>query len=190
LTVSNIKKKPYLVYFVFLLETTQTALTGADVHYWFIKGFGNEEQLKDSHYAPIDIAIMHSIISLIVQEYFCYRIWTLNRRWSWFCVIIAIVRSFPILPEQAGMTLPEYRLQSSNRLEQLGVGLWQALYHCFRVSCLTAFQSVILGRYAVSKTALYVRNPVSSGSPHRLIVYCISYGRSRVHLRTFSLPSQ
>jgi hypothetical protein len=32
------------------------------------------------------------------------------------------------------MTLPEYRLQSSNRLEQLGVGLWQALYRCFRVS--------------------------------------------------------
>lgn len=95
--VLNIEEKPYLAYFVFLLETAQTALTGADVHYWFINGFGNEEQLKDSHFAPIDIAIMHSIISLIVQEYFCYRIWTLNRRLSWFCVIIAIVRSFPIL---------------------------------------------------------------------------------------------
>jgi len=89
--------KPYLAYFVFLLETAQTALTGADVHYWFIQGFGNEEQLKDSHFAPIDVAIMHSIISLIVQGYFCYRIWTLNRRLSWFCVIIAIVRSFLIL---------------------------------------------------------------------------------------------
>lgn len=51
------------------------------------------ECLKDSHYAPIDIAIMHSIISLVVQEYFCYRIWTLNRRLSWFCIVIAIVRS-------------------------------------------------------------------------------------------------
>jgi glucose uptake protein GlcU len=40
---------------------------------------------------------MHSIISLIVQEYFCYRIWTLNKRLSWLCVIIAIVRSFFIL---------------------------------------------------------------------------------------------
>ena len=97
LAASNIEKKPYLAYFVFLLETAQTALTGADVHYWFIQGFGNQEQLKDSHYAPIDIAIMHAIISLIVQEYFCYRIWRLNRRLSWFCVIIAIVRSFPIL---------------------------------------------------------------------------------------------
>ncbi|KAF8489810.1 hypothetical protein F5888DRAFT_1869716 [Russula emetica] len=83
--------KPQLAYFVFLLETVQTALTGADVHYWFIQGFGNVEQLKDSHYAPIDIPIVDSIISLVVQEYFCYRIWTLNRRLLWPCVAIAIV---------------------------------------------------------------------------------------------------
>ncbi|KAF8470500.1 hypothetical protein DFH94DRAFT_685127 [Russula ochroleuca] len=71
-------------------STLVDALTAADLHYWFIQGFGNVERLKDSHYAPIDIAIMHSIISLIVQEYFCYRIWTLNKRLSWLCVIIAI----------------------------------------------------------------------------------------------------
>jgi hypothetical protein len=70
---------------------------GADLYYWFIQGFGDVERLKDSHFAPIDIAIMHSIISLVVQEYFCYRIWTLNRRLSWFCVVIAIVRSLPFL---------------------------------------------------------------------------------------------
>ncbi|KAF8489812.1 hypothetical protein F5888DRAFT_1744712 [Russula emetica] len=110
-----------LAYFVFLLETVQTALTGADVHYWFIKGFGNEEQLKDSHYAPIDIAIMHSIISLIVQEYFCYRIWTLNRQLSWFCVITAIVAV----------------------VQSVGAA-WGGIV------------SVIFGRYAVSKTALYL----------------------------------
>ncbi|KAI0280493.1 hypothetical protein BGY98DRAFT_1060727 [Russula aff. rugulosa BPL654] len=81
----------FLAYFVFLVETVQTALTGADVHYWFIQGFGNVEQLKDSHYAPIDIPIVDSIISLVVQEYFCYRIWTLNKRLLWPCITIAIV---------------------------------------------------------------------------------------------------
>ncbi|KAI9456832.1 hypothetical protein BJY52DRAFT_1274837 [Lactarius psammicola] len=80
----------FLAYFMFALETTQTALTGADVYYWFIAGFGDMERLKSSHYAPIDIAIIHAIIALIVQEYFCYRIWTLNRRSSWFCLIIAV----------------------------------------------------------------------------------------------------
>lgn len=97
MTVRHIDEEPQLAYFVFLLETAQTALTAADLHYWFIQGFGDVDRLKDSHYAPIDIAIMHSVISLIVQEYFCYRIWTLNKRLSWLCVVIAIVRSFPIL---------------------------------------------------------------------------------------------
>ncbi|KAH9071035.1 hypothetical protein EDB83DRAFT_2517615 [Lactarius deliciosus] len=64
-----------LAYFVFVLETVQTALTGADMYYWFIADFGNVERLAHSHFAPIDIAIINAIISLVVQGYFCYRIW-------------------------------------------------------------------------------------------------------------------
>jgi hypothetical protein len=87
-------KRPslYIAYFAFLLETVQTALTGADVYYWFIAGFGNMERLEDSHFAAIDIPIIHSIISFVVQEYFCYRIWTLDRRSSKLCILIASVR--------------------------------------------------------------------------------------------------
>ena len=80
-----------IAYFAFLLETVQTALTGADIYYWFIEGFGNVERLKDSHFAPIDIPILHSIMTFVVQEYFCYRIWTLNRRSSRLCIFIALV---------------------------------------------------------------------------------------------------
>ena len=81
-----------LAYFVFLLETAQTALTGADVYYWFVEGFGNVERLNDSHFAPIDIPIIHSVISFVVQGYLCYRIWTLNRQSSKLCMVIALVR--------------------------------------------------------------------------------------------------
>ena len=51
------------------------------------------ERLGNSHFAPIDTAIMTGVISLIVQGYFCYRIWILmNRRLSsWICWIIVIV---------------------------------------------------------------------------------------------------
>jgi len=72
----------------------QTGLTGADVYYWFIEGFGDIDYLKDSHYAPIDLPIMDAVISFIVQEYFCYRIWALtrNKRSSWLWVVIAFVR--------------------------------------------------------------------------------------------------
>ncbi|KAI9444536.1 hypothetical protein H4582DRAFT_823287 [Lactarius indigo] len=80
----------FLAYFVFMLETAQTALTGADVYYWFVAGFGNVERLGNSHFAPIDVSIITGLIALIVQGYFCYRIWLLNRRSSWFCWIIAV----------------------------------------------------------------------------------------------------
>ncbi|KAI9433047.1 hypothetical protein H4582DRAFT_1027259 [Lactarius indigo] len=80
----------FLVYFVFLLETIQTALTGADIYYWFVSGFGNVERLGNSHFTPVDVAIIGTVISLIVQGYFCYRIWVLNSRSSWVCWIIAV----------------------------------------------------------------------------------------------------
>ncbi|KAH9066147.1 hypothetical protein EDB87DRAFT_689668 [Lactarius vividus] len=86
-------KRPvkFLAYFVFVLETVQTALTGADIYYWFVAGFGNVERLGEPHFAPIDISVITGIISLVVQGYFCYRIWVLNRwRSSWICWVIAI----------------------------------------------------------------------------------------------------
>ncbi|KAH9954673.1 hypothetical protein BC827DRAFT_1143235, partial [Russula dissimulans] len=85
-----------VAYLVFLIEMTQTILSGADIYYWFIDGFGNFDQLRQSHYSPIDLPIMHAVISFIVQQYFCYRIWVLtrarDRRSSWLCIVIAVVR--------------------------------------------------------------------------------------------------
>ncbi|KAI9433053.1 hypothetical protein H4582DRAFT_1028077 [Lactarius indigo] len=80
----------FLAYFVFLLETVQTALTGADIYHWFVAGFGNVERLQHSHFTPIDFPLFNTIISFIVQGYFCYRIWVLNSRSSWICLTIAV----------------------------------------------------------------------------------------------------
>ncbi|KAH9041362.1 hypothetical protein EDB85DRAFT_2286330 [Lactarius pseudohatsudake] len=63
----------FLAYFVFVLETAQTALTGADVYYWFVAGFGNVERLGNSHFAPIDVSIITGLIAMI-----------------WFCWIIVV----------------------------------------------------------------------------------------------------
>jgi hypothetical protein len=79
------------VYFVFLLETVQTALTGADIYYWFMVGFGDLEGLKKSRFSPIDIPTMDAFISLTVQVFFCYRIWTLSKRLWWFCIVVVVV---------------------------------------------------------------------------------------------------
>ncbi|KAF8266450.1 hypothetical protein EI94DRAFT_1733007 [Lactarius quietus] len=80
----------FIVYFVFLLETVQTSLAGADVYYWFIAGFGNVEQLENFHFSPIDIPVILAVISLIVQGHFCYHIRALKRWPSWICWIIGV----------------------------------------------------------------------------------------------------
>ncbi|KAH9019118.1 hypothetical protein EDB85DRAFT_583487 [Lactarius pseudohatsudake] len=80
----------FLAYFVFVLETVQTALTGADICYWFVTGFGNVERLGNSHFTPIDAPIMTAVSSLVAQGYFCYRIWVLMNRRSWICWIIGV----------------------------------------------------------------------------------------------------
>jgi hypothetical protein len=81
-------------YFIFLAETVQTALTGADVYYWFMAGFGDPSRLKKSNFSAIDSPTADAIISFIVQGFFCYRIWTLNKKVWWLALIIAIVRMF------------------------------------------------------------------------------------------------
>jgi hypothetical protein len=88
-----------LAYFVFLLETVQTALTGADAYYWFMAGFGNMERLRNSNFAPIDSPFIDAVISLVVQVFFCYRIWTLSDRTLWLPLLIVVVRVL-LLPSQ------------------------------------------------------------------------------------------
>jgi hypothetical protein len=88
------------VFFIFLLETAQTALTGADVYYWFMAGFGDLEGIiANTRFAPIDLPMIGGIISLIVQLFFCYRIYTLNKRLWWLCTVIAVVSLPPTFPE-------------------------------------------------------------------------------------------
>ncbi|KAH9170410.1 hypothetical protein EDB89DRAFT_1302700 [Lactarius sanguifluus] len=60
------------------------------MYYWFIDGFGDVERLADPHFSSIDSPVMRAVISLIVQGYFCYRIWVLNKRSSWICWVIAV----------------------------------------------------------------------------------------------------
>ncbi|KAH9070989.1 hypothetical protein EDB83DRAFT_2517557 [Lactarius deliciosus] len=91
----NFPKDPspvkFLAYFVFVLETVQTVLTGANMYYWFVAGFGDVERFGKSRFSPIDAPIMTAVISFTVQGYFCYRIWVLTNRRSWICWIIAVM---------------------------------------------------------------------------------------------------
>jgi hypothetical protein len=59
---------------VFLLETVQTALSGADLYYWFAVGFGKLDHLFSPFLSFLDVPIMGSFVALIVQFFFVYRI--------------------------------------------------------------------------------------------------------------------
>ena len=82
------------MYSVFVIETVQTGLTGADLYYWFVSGFGNLNHLASPHESGFDVPIIGTIVSLTVQFFFMYRIWVLSekRRSSWFlCLLIFLV---------------------------------------------------------------------------------------------------
>jgi len=80
-----------LAYSVFIMETVQTALTGADVYIWFMAGFGDLERLRKSNFSPIDSPTIDGVISLIIQGFFAYRIWTLNKRALWLSLLIIVL---------------------------------------------------------------------------------------------------
>jgi len=78
-----------LVYGVFILEILQTALSGADLYYWFVTGFGNFEHLTSPYATVFDVPMIGSVVSLTVQFFFMYRIWVLSNKESWWlCVFI------------------------------------------------------------------------------------------------------
>jgi len=84
----------FIVHSVFLLETLQTALSGADLYYWFASGFGDMNHLASPYASPFDTPIMGSLVALCVQIFFVYRIWVLGKRttWcQWLCVLISLV---------------------------------------------------------------------------------------------------
>ena len=86
------------MYTILFLETVQTVLSGADLYYWFISGYGDLTHLNSPFASPLDVPIIESVVSLIVEFFFAYRIWILSARQSgWFCMLICLVRQSPTL---------------------------------------------------------------------------------------------
>ncbi len=82
----------YIVYTVFILEAVQTALTGADLYYWFGSGYGNMNHLASPFASTFDIPVIESMASAMVQYFYAYRVWVLsNRRSWWLCSLICLV---------------------------------------------------------------------------------------------------
>jgi len=80
------------VYIVFVLEAVQTVLSGADVFYWFGSGYGDVARLASPYASTFDIPIIESMVSVMVQCFYAYRLWVLSNKQSWwFCLLICLV---------------------------------------------------------------------------------------------------
>jgi hypothetical protein len=67
------------VYGLALLDILQTVMVTADAFHWFVYGFGNSLQLDEPFLNSWDIPVIDSIISLIVQAFYCWRIYILRK---------------------------------------------------------------------------------------------------------------
>ncbi|KAJ7503815.1 hypothetical protein B0H11DRAFT_2187682 [Mycena galericulata] len=79
-----------LVYFVFLAMAVCTCLNAADVYYWYAAGFGDLEKFGEARFSPFYTPIMGSVIALIVQLFYCYRISVFRSNAVWFTAVIAL----------------------------------------------------------------------------------------------------
>ena len=129
------------------------------MYYWFISGFGDFEQLGDSHFAAVDISIMIGVSSVVVQMYFCYRIWTLTR-YVWLCMAIAFVCVPDLLAFVRRLTFLNIDIVGFSSGWNMG-GLSSEYYsNRPRRLILHELKSLIGGKFAVPEIArisLYVR---------------------------------
>ncbi|KAJ7654066.1 hypothetical protein DFH06DRAFT_1093084 [Mycena polygramma] len=68
-----------LVYGLALLDITQTVMVTADAFHWFVFGFGNMAQLDETFLNSWDVPVLDAVISLIVQAFYCWRIYFLRK---------------------------------------------------------------------------------------------------------------
>ncbi|KAJ7448019.1 hypothetical protein FB451DRAFT_768010 [Mycena latifolia] len=77
----------WMVYIIFLVETVATALNGVDVYYWFAAGFGDILRFAQPRISPFYTPILGSVMALVVQVFFCYRIYIIKRAAAPFCIL-------------------------------------------------------------------------------------------------------
>ncbi|KAF8073437.1 hypothetical protein FPV67DRAFT_746656 [Lyophyllum atratum] len=106
-----------LVYGTYIFECVQTAMTAADLHYWFASGYGNMTHLLDPYIAPLDTPIMCGILAAVVQCFFAFRIFKLRRSYLWICILIfltAMVQTAGAF----GAAIRAYKLQRFDRFHE------------------------------------------------------------------------
>ncbi|KAJ7910613.1 hypothetical protein B0H13DRAFT_599752 [Mycena leptocephala] len=81
----------YMVYLIFFFMALSTCLNAADAYFWYASGFGNLIQFSQAHISPFYTPIMGSVIALMIQLFFCYRIWVIKKSALILSIVIAVI---------------------------------------------------------------------------------------------------
>jgi len=106
-----------LIYGSYIIEVVQTAMTAADLYFWFATGFGNLNHLNNVNLGPLDTPILCSIIAAIVQCFFAFRIYTLRKSLLWMSILVVLTS---ILQSAAGIAsgYRAFKLQEYSRFHE------------------------------------------------------------------------
>jgi len=80
-----------LVYSVFILDLASTVMCVADAYHWFASGFENIAALNDIFLSGFDTPMIGAFLAAIVQCFYCYRLWTLNKYTLPICILIVMI---------------------------------------------------------------------------------------------------
>ncbi|KAJ6536447.1 hypothetical protein DFH09DRAFT_992471 [Mycena vulgaris] len=80
-----------LVYVVFIVMAVCTCLNAADTHYWYAAGFGDIVKFGQPRFSPFYTPLIGSVIALLVQLFFCYRISVFRSAAMWWSTLIAAI---------------------------------------------------------------------------------------------------
>jgi len=117
-----------LIYGTFVFEVVQTAMSASVLYFWFATGFGNLIDLGSVNLSPAETPIFCGIISGVVQCFFAYRIFVLQRSLWWMCVVIVLTAILEtvgaIIVGWRSFKLQEYALFHENVLIPQSANLW------------------------------------------------------------------
>jgi len=137
---SDTKSIKALVYGLALLDILQTVMVTADAFHWFVYNYGNMDRLDDTFLNSWDVPLIDAVISLIVQVFYCWRIFVLRKSLVW-----------PGLITVVSLTQCSFGIVTAVKANQLG-----KLSLIGSTKAKVAFQTVWLVGSAVADVAIAV----------------------------------
>lgn len=90
--LAMLRSRRLSAYGLFIIDLVQTGLATWDGFEWFVLGWGNAERLLIPFSAPVNSPLFDAVTALLVQGYYCWRIYILSRVKWWPALLLLASR--------------------------------------------------------------------------------------------------